>query len=71
MCFDFIILEVFVCECATTSTLIVGEGGKIMSEGRGTFTIVLSPARFPNVCVQHCRILRMFLHYTPIHTFAE
>ena len=53
-------LEVFVCERATTSTLILGEGdkggggGEIMLEGRRMFRMVFSPAGFPNFCHNFC-----------------
>ena len=34
--FNFVILEVFFCECAMTSTLMLGEWGDIRSKGRRT-----------------------------------
>ena len=56
-----VVLEVFVCEGATTSTLILGVGGggeaEIMLEGRRMFRIVLSPAEFPNFCHNLCPAL--------------
>ena len=52
-----VVLEMFVCECATTSTLILGKGGGIMSVGRIMFRIVLSRAGFPIFCHNFCPAL--------------
>ena len=54
-----VVLEVFVCEYATTSTLILigGRGAEIMVEGRRMFRILLSPAGFPNFCHNFCPAL--------------
>ena len=52
-----VVLEVFVCEYAATSTLILGGGGDIMVEGRRIFRIVLSLAGFPNFCHNFCPAL--------------
>ena len=56
-----VVLEVFVCEGAMTSTLILGEGGgggEIILEGRRMFSIALSPAGFPNFCHNFCLALQ-------------
>ena len=48
-------LEVFVCECAMTSTLILGEEeGRDNVKGKEVFRIVLSPAGFSNFSHSFC-----------------
>ena len=44
-----VVLKVFVCESAMTSTLMLGGGG-VMLQGRRMFSMVLSPPGFPNFC---------------------
>ena len=48
-----VVLEVFVCECAMTSTLILGKEGGGRDNVRGKEN-VLSPAGFPNFCHNFC-----------------
>ena len=51
-----VVLEVFVCECAMTSTLILGEGAGavIMLEGRRMYQIQLDFLIFAIIFVRHC-----------------
>ena len=63
-----VVLEVFDCEGATTSTLILG-GAEIMLEGRRMFRIVLSSAGFPNFCHNLCPALVGISNFKLEHFF--